>query len=245
MKRGRVWAAATAGAVLAGILVVSALAADGERAEYDGGRAGGVVLAHGSDRLPNHTASDWVTYADHAVVVTVKAERELAADQEELEAGQGYLPREVTLEVKDTLWSRDGAAKPAPVPEFAWSAAGWTFGEKGRRPLAVEGRPRLELGHTYIMAIVWVPAFTDGGEAVPGRWRGLGESSVLPYDGGVIGDGELEGRIQSAAVTMDQRASEGPDGPSLEQAMTGKGAADLAAALDAARPGERQDFGPR
>ncbi|WP_349452513.1 hypothetical protein [Nonomuraea sp. B19D2] len=68
---------------------------------------------------------------------------------------------------------------------------------------------------------------------------------MLPYDGGVIGDGESEGRIQSAAATMDERASEGPDGPYLEETMMGKGAADLAAALDAARPGERQDFSPR
>ncbi|RVX41919.1 hypothetical protein EDD27_4524 [Nonomuraea polychroma] len=245
MKLGKVRAAATAGAVLAGVVIASALAANGERAGHDGGRADGVVLAHGSDRLPNHTASDWVTYADHVVVVTAKAERELPAHQEEIEAGQGYLPREVTLEVENTLWSRDGAAKPAPVAEFAWPAAGWTFSEQGRRPLAVEGRPRIEVGHTYVLAIVWVPAFTDGGETVPGQWRGLGESSVLPYDGGVIGDGESEGRIQSAAATMNERASEGPDGPSLEETMTGKGAADLAAVLDAARPGERQDFGPR
>ncbi|TDD21592.1 hypothetical protein [Nonomuraea diastatica] len=243
MKRSKAWAAAVAGAVLAGGVLTSAFTMNGVQSRGDGGGTGGVVLAHGSDRLPSHTASDWVTYADHVVVVTAEAERELPASEDERAAGQGYLPREVTLAVKETLWSRQGAAKPVPEPRFVWPAAGWTFGEDGRRLLAMEGQPRIEVGHTYILAIAWVPGYTDDGEVVPGQWRGLGEKSLLPYDDGVIGNGESEGRLTTATSDGHDSAVAEPDGPSLEEEMRGRPAADLAAGLKAAQPGERQQFG--
>jgi hypothetical protein len=238
VKHRRAWAAVAAtAAVVSGALLVSSAVAGGER-------AGEIVIAHGSDRLPNHTASDWVTYADHVVVVTATAEKELPANEEEVEVGQGYIPREVNLQVKDTVWSRADAAKPAPAPAFAWPAAGWTFTQDGgRTPMALEGQPRIEVGHSYLMALAWQPASTDeSGQTIPGEWRGLGENSVIPYDSGVIGKGESQGSEQATAKA--EHADEGPDGPSIEQQMTGKSAADLAATLKTAQPVERQDFGP-
>lgn len=240
----RLWAVASAGGVLASMLLVASCGTDNGQTSATRATDGtdDIVMSHGADRLPNHTASDWVTYADHVVVVTAESERELPATEEERKAGEGYLPREVTLEVMDTVWSRDGAAKPAPDPDFTWPADGWAFDGDGKTRMAMEDQPRIELGHTYIMALVWEPEFTDGAETIPGQWRGLGENSVLPYDGGVIGNGESEGSEQAAAKSEDSDG--GPDGPSIEDAMNGKSVADLAGALNTAQPTVRQDFGP-
>ncbi|WBB59940.1 hypothetical protein O7599_31060 [Streptomyces sp. WMMC500] len=242
MKHAKAWAAAAAMVtLLAGAPFAASWAAGNDRGGDSGG-ADEVVVAHASDRLPNRTASDWVTYADHVVVVTATAERELPADPEEVEAGQGYIPREVTLEVDDVVWSRAGAAESAPAPDFTWPAPGWTFRQDGSRsPMALEDRPRVEVGHRYLMALTWRPAFTEEGETIPGQWRGLGENSTLPYDDGVIGRGESEGSEQAAAAA--EHADEGEGGPSLKKEMTGRSATDLRAALDAAQPTARQDFG--
>jgi hypothetical protein len=242
VKHNRVWGAAAAGTVLAGgALFASAWAVGGEP-EAGVDRTPDVVVAHGSDRLPNHSASDWVTYADHVVVVTATAEKELPANKDEVEMGSGYIPREVTLDVEDTVWSRPGTSKPVPEDGLAWPAAGWTFDEDGNAPMAMEGQPRIEVGHRYLMAIAWEPAATVDGTTYPGKWDGLGENAVLPYDGGVIGKGESEGAVVAKAKT--EHTDEGAEGPSIEKELNGKSATDLAAALDAAKPTERKDYGP-
>lgn len=177
--------------------------------------------------------------ADHVVVVTATAETELPANEDEVEMGAGDIPREVALEVEDTVCSRSGAARPAPEAGFAWPAAGWAFDENGKVPMAVEGQPRIEVGHHYLMAIPWEPAVTVDGETVPGKWNGLDENAVLPYDDGWIGKGESEGAETTAQKA--EHADEGADGPSIEKKLSGKSATGLAAALDAAKPVERQE----
>ncbi|MEO3765040.1 hypothetical protein [Streptomyces sp. B5E4] len=112
-------------------------ASGGRHGRADGTRD--IIVAHGKGRLPNHSVSDWVRYADDVVVVTATAEKELPANEDEVELGAGYIPREVALEVEDTVWSRSGTARPAPEAGFAWPAAGWTFDEDGKAPMAMEG----------------------------------------------------------------------------------------------------------
>ncbi|MBF8188531.1 hypothetical protein ITP53_22950 [Nonomuraea sp. K274] len=201
-----------------------------------------VVVAHGDDRLPSTTAADWVTYADHVVVVTAVSEQRLPPAQIELERGEGLVGRTVDLKVKEVLWSRDGAPHPAPQ-SWVYNGAGFTFSDgdtSNFSPVALDERPRIEAGHQYILAIVWEDAHcSEGDKPEPGRWLGLGEGSELPYDGDVIGQGEYEGQIQTVEGARTLAEDAGLD-VGLEEEMVGEGAAALAAKLKVATPGERQ-----
>ncbi|NGO78597.1 hypothetical protein G6045_23500 [Streptomyces sp. YC504] len=201
-----------------------------------------ITIAHGSDRRPSETATDWVTYADHVVVVTPVSEKEIAPAQTELQRGEGLLLRNVELRVGDVLWSRPGATT-APSA-FAWTAYGWHFKDgstANRIKMAGEGDSRLELGHTYVMAIQWEPARCSEGDSVPAGWRGLGTGSTMPFDGGVLGQGESEGKNQSATQA---RALADTSSGVLEEQMAGRTATDLARVLDSAQPVAPQQFGP-
>jgi hypothetical protein len=77
-------------------------------------RAEDVLLGRGADHLPNRTASDWVTYADHVVVATATGEQEVAPTQQEVERGEGTFGRTVALRVDKVLWSRSDVPRPAP-----------------------------------------------------------------------------------------------------------------------------------
>lgn len=197
-----------------------------------------ITTAHGSDRRPSHSASDWVTYADHVVAVTAVGARELRPSATELERGEGLIGRTVTLRVDQVIWSREGA----PQAPAGWERAsmGWEFtgGDTGDRATMVpEDAPRVEPGHRYIMAIQWErDACSPGG----GKWFGLGEGSTVPYDDGVIGQGEFGGRVRSAAQAM---AAAGADG-GLEDQMAGKSTDALGQALRAAEPGTRTKAEP-
>ncbi|WP_433167089.1 hypothetical protein [Kribbella sp. CA-247076] len=197
-----------------------------------------VVLADGDDRLPSGSATDWVTYADHVVVVNATSETALPPTRTEIERGEGLIGRKVDLEVQKVLWSRKDAAQPAPR-SWEYNATGWVFADgkpETRTALALHDRPRIETGHQYVLAIAWqAPQCATGDTAVPGRWMGLGSGSELPFDGGVIGQGENEGQLQ----TVDQVRSEAADN-GLEDALAGQGATQLIAQLRAAQPVERR-----
>ena len=100
--------------------------------------------------------------------------------------------------------------------------------------------PRVEVDHTYVMALVYEPEFTDGGIQYPSSWRSLGSDSVIPYDGTELGVGEVHGTVQSEPTSPDPDAVD----YSLEDEMTGKGVDELVTALNGATPGARGDFGP-
>lgn len=209
------------------------------------GNAGDIVLGQGADHLPNQTASDWVTYADHVVVVSATGEREIAPAAQEVERGEGTVGRTVTLSVDKVLWSRSDARRPAP-DVWEYSAMGWQFldGDTEKRTkMALVDQPRVELGHRYVMAITWEEAACSPGDAAePAQWRGLGEGSELPFDGGVIGQGELEGRPRTAAQARSTR--EAGDDAGLEDQLAGRGEEALIQALEAAQPREPEAFGP-
>ncbi|MBT2440912.1 hypothetical protein J7E93_12470 [Streptomyces sp. ISL-36] len=214
----------------------------------------GVVLGEAADHLPSTTAVDWVTYADHVVVVSAVAERRIPPSRQELDRGEGVIGRQVTLKIDKVLWSRDGAARPAPKT-WDYNAFGWQFtggAVDAPRKMAMHERPRVEPGHSYIMAMVWEEARCAPGDAPePARWRGLGEGSEIPYDAGIIGNGELEGRTHKTAkarkAPAPAQASASAAGvnaadAALEERLAGQAADLLAAELKAARPTAKKQF---
>ncbi|MDT0489569.1 hypothetical protein RM717_03500 [Streptomyces griseus] len=102
----------------------------------------------------------------------------------------------MTLRVDKVLWSRAAPARTAPVT-FDWTAHGWQFTGDTRTKMAGEDQPRIEKGHRYVMALQWEPPRCDPDDGdTPGRWRGLGAESTIPYDNGVLGQGESQGHVQ-------------------------------------------------
>ncbi|MGW0712322.1 hypothetical protein ACWD4G_41345 [Streptomyces sp. NPDC002643] len=237
-------AAVTAAAICATVLVTQRTQ-EPQDAEASGGAAtgpGGVIVAHGSDRHPSRTAADWVTYADHVVAVTPVAEKEISPTDEELEHGEGLILRDVTLRVDEVLWSGDSPKAAAPT-SFSWVAHGWQFtgGDTANRTeMTGEHQPRIELGHSYVMAIEWQPPVCgEEDDRLPGRWRGLGSDSNIPFDGEVLGQGESEGTVTTAARALSAaKAETDPEDPnhSLEDQLTGKSASALTQALQNAEP---------
>ena len=198
-----------------------------------------VLIGHTSDHLPNASAADWVTYADHVVVVTPVAEREIAPTALEIERGEGLIDRQLTMQVQSVVWSKPGVQTHAPQ-SFDWRAWGWQFTDgdlANRTAMAGEDEPRLEVGHQYLMAIVWEAARCAEGDPVkPAQWRGLGADAVVPFDKALIGRGEWQGTSRSAAEASADVKAHGP-ARSLEDALVGRGADALRTALDGARPG--------
>lgn len=116
------------------------------------------ISASGVKALPDSTAEDWVTYADHAAIFTVVGEQRTGKDQETM--------REVTVEIQDPFWSREGAAEPLP-----------------QTLVLGEGQVDLEVGSEYLAAFT----FTNlGGATAPTEWVQLG---ILPLNSdGVVAE---------------------------------------------------------
>lgn len=195
-----------------------------------------VVMVEGSDHLPSETAADWVTYADHVVVVNAVSEASVPPTQVELDRGEGLIGRTVTLEISEVLWSREGAPTAAPTT-WEYTAIGAQFIEGDTAApleMALHERPRVEVGHTYVMAIRWEAERCEGDEVEPAQWRGLGEGSEIPFDDATLGNGELEGEIQSAQQFAAAAAEETVIG--LEEQVAGQSADALVRELEAATP---------
>ncbi|MEV0666325.1 hypothetical protein ACIBI3_19405 [Actinomadura luteofluorescens] len=201
-----------------------------------------IVMADGDDRLPSTSATDWVTYADHVVVASAASERRLPLGPTEAARGEGLIGRTVDMRVEKVLWSRKGAPEAAPK-RWTYNAAGFALtggDQKAAAPMALHGRPRMEAGHRYILAIAWEPARCSPGDRPEhARWMGLGEGSELPYDGGVIGQGEMEGRVRTAAQARALAAA-GTGEQGLEEEMIGQNASALTARLKAAPATQKQ-----
>jgi hypothetical protein len=237
--RNRIAAAAgiIAAASVTGI-IVAAIAAPAARPDDQAAPATeAIMLGQGSDHLPSVTASDWVTYADHVIVVEALSERAIPPSAEEVERGEGVIGRIISLTVEDVLWTRDGATHAAPAT-WDYSGLGWAFSD-GDTAAAVEmafhDLPRIEVGHQYVMAVRWEAAVCDeDGEYTPAMWRGLGEGSEIPYDGDILGNGESEGTVQDAAA-FAAAAEEEPD-QGVEELLAGQGADAIVSALQSAEP---------
>ncbi|SDU55144.1 hypothetical protein [Jiangella alkaliphila] len=158
-------------------------------------------------RVPCETVTDWVSYADHVAYIDVTFERELPFEQLEGDPeGNGYVPREVTAETGDVLWTRDGA--PALPAELTWGADGWAI-EDGKRLPLVYG-VRVEVGERYLAVLMQAPADDRTGPV----WYPLAADALFTVDG----DGVPEGT--------------GPDTPA-RAALVGESPAAIAAELAA------------
>jgi hypothetical protein len=243
-KRTRIAAAAglVAAASATGIAIAALLAPAGP------GTADEVLLGLGSDNYPSVTAEDWVTYADHVVVVEAVSEATIAPTAEELERGEGVIGRTVSLAIEEVLWSREGAPVAAPST-WQYSALGWHFNEGDTTDaveMALADFPRVEVGHQYVMAIRWQAAICDDdGEFTRAQWLGLGEGSEIPYDAGTIGNGESEGTVQDAEAFAADAEDEVDQG--VEELLAGQGADAIVSALadataDTAAQAEAAEF---
>ncbi|MEU9402712.1 hypothetical protein [Streptomyces sp. NPDC048242] len=244
MRRSTRITTLAAGTAAAAALVVTGLAVGHTptRAAAHEPRKTGVVVAHGADRHPSQTATDWVTYADHVVEVTPVDERDIPPSQEEVDRGEGVILRGVTLRVDKVLWTRSGATQAAPA-SFDWTAYGWQFTDgdvHNRTEMAGEGQPRIETGHHYVMALEWeAPRCVPGDGELPGRWRGLGSESIIPYDNGVLGEGEFQGRPLQLKAARATALDPGDPDYSLRDEFTGHTAAELADRLTGTAPGQK------
>ena len=203
-----------------------------------------IQLGEGRDRRGSLTAEDWATYADHVVVITVINESRVGPSEKEIERGEGMVGRTVQVTVSKVLWSAPDAPQKAPR-SLTMPAPGWVFnnneGKASEVKFGMSGAPRLEKGHTYIKAIEWTDDACSNDPNV-GTWEGLGAGGTLPYDQGVLGAGEFEGRVQTLDVAKARFKS---DHAPLRQQVVGTSTESLVAALKAAPVRAEVDPGPR
>jgi hypothetical protein len=165
--------------------------------------ASSVVVGEGSDRFPSETLVDWASYADQLSVVTVVDESEITPPSEVVELGEGYIGRTVTLRIEQTVWSRKGG--PTARGTIRTTVQGWVLQDGVRRPFAVAGGPRLEVGGRYLAPLLRVTG---------NDWITLSTGATLPLDGDV-------------ATTAGVAGHPSPVG----EAMRGKSIADVAELL--------------
>jgi hypothetical protein len=174
---------------LASVASVAALAACGGSSS-----SSMLVVGEGSDRFPSETLTDWASYADQLSVVTVVDERELAPPSEVVERGEGYVGRVVTLRIEQTLWHRRGG--PTARGDVSTTVQGWVLQDGERRPFAVAGGPRLEVGGRYLAPLVHVQ----------GEWVPLGIGATLPLDGDVATTSGVAGHPSAIGEAMRGKA---------------------------------------
>jgi hypothetical protein len=159
---------------------------------------GGLLGSSGADAYPHETLTDWVTYGDAVVVFEVVAEKELPPSEEEVEAGEGIIMRELRAKVRSPIWSAEGAtAVPA---EFTFVSSGWSFKGDDRRPMSTEGAGRLEVGRQYVGPVSpGAPYGSDGWypmhHAETLEWTNGRASSEAAADGGEVVRGEAVGAV--------------------------------------------------
>jgi hypothetical protein len=200
----------------------------------------GTATVAGSDRLPNRTAGDWVTYADYVVVVSARSDSEADGAGDGPEDG-GMVMRNVELAVDTVVWTNPRTRADAPS-DFTWPAFGWLVDGDVRREVVGEDSPRVEVGHRYLMALHWeAERCSEGDPRQPARWVSLGSDSIIPFDTEVLGDGENMGREVRAARALATISPESVD-YSLEDRVTGKSIDDLVSVLGAAKPVKKERF---
>lgn len=163
--------AGLAGAVAVGALVAGAVLLVGSLPRD-------VIVAQGDYAVPFDSLQDWVTYSDAVVIFHAASDTELEPTQDELEAGEGLIVRQVTVEIKSIVWeSPDKRDLPATM---LINNGGWVFHGDKRTPIMMEGSIPLEVGHDYAAPIFRDPALGD-------EWGTLGP--LIPIDDSVVGSG--------------------------------------------------------
>jgi hypothetical protein len=205
-----------------------------------------VLLGEGRDRTASRTARDWATYADHLLVVTAVSETRLGPSKKETERGEGMIGRTVQLKVDKVLWSAPDAPQPAPAA-LKLAAAGWVFnnneGKADTAKFALKDSSRLDQGHTYVKAVEWVddPCSDDPKK---GTWEGLGSGDTIPFDNGVLGAGEFEGKVQTLTEAKSRWQADEAGSAGLRLQVAGSSVDKLVAGVKAAPAGTERGYGP-
>lgn len=178
-----------------------------------------VVMAEGLDLLASQTAADWVESASVVAVVTAVDERSKEIDSESLERGEGEVGRWIDLRIDDVLWTNGGPAAPSTV---SLGAEGWVWKNhdpKHRTEFGLGGRPRLEVGQQYLVALTQFPGLSRADAAICGddagpdptaaAWGVIGEYGSVPVTDGVVGPGEFQGTLR----TLDEARAAVADAP--------------------------------
>ncbi|GGU36246.1 hypothetical protein [Streptomyces daghestanicus] len=213
---------------LPGRPIAAVLAAAGVLAAVLVGRGGlDTVVGCGipQDEFASQTASDWVTNADHVVVATPTGEKETGREDFTEGSLKYAADRDVTFRAEKVLWSA-GAPRHALGDGFDLVAPGWRVYQSGTRvKRTAAAAPRLETGHTYLLALRWVD----------GAWKVLGEGAAVPFDDHVAGRGEWCGRVLGEGdVALGERFSR-EDDSSLEEDVWGRNEEAVSAALRSAK----------
>jgi hypothetical protein len=157
-----------------------------------------VVVGEGSGRFPDHTLSDWVSYADQLSVVLVTAQEALPADNGTLARGEGYIGRIVTLKINRTLWTRESTG-PSAKGNIRIVTYGWVLQDGMRYQFAGLGGPRLEVGRRYVLPLVRAPR--DGV-----AWTALSVASTIPLEGALMTTERIIGQPSRIASSLEGRA---------------------------------------
>lgn len=170
------------------------------------------------ETVHSSSAVDWASAADVVVDATVVSEHRLASPVSETEVGTGrrVVGRSVTVKVSEVLWRSPTWSMHDPTT-ITMNAFGWMRDVDGTmREMAVDGGSRLEVGHSYVLALVWEPAECTDGDRTAAAWTWIGSQGIVPADGDVVGSGEVEGSVQSVAETTSEA-----EGDSLVKANAG------------------------
>jgi hypothetical protein len=149
-----------------------------------------VVTPSQIERYSSATAADWVRYADVVAVVTVQGEQRGDTSSLGDSSGESVIARSVTLRVVRELWQQSGSPELGRGDDVTVSAAGWVQSSDGTLTrMAMQQIPRLEEGHTYVVALKATCPST-----ATTVWQTLGSNAIIPDDGNRLGYGESEGR---------------------------------------------------
>jgi hypothetical protein len=194
----------------------------------------GVFFVSPLEETASETIPDWASQADVVVKASVVSEAHPPpVDSETVgQPGMELVGRTVTLQVSGVIWQSPSMTRPDPTT-FSVEAYGWMQADDGtEREVATEGTSRLEVGHQYVLALIWREAECSPGDpTVPAHWSVLGSGAALPADGNTIGVGEFQGTPTDLVDT-----SSGPEpapGTALAE-FAGDRPAELSPALDKA-----------
>jgi hypothetical protein len=196
-----------------------------------------VLALSGLERAGSRTATDWVSVAHYVAVGTVAAEAVIPPPEDEWmsedAAGRDLIGRKITVDIQQILWERNDAptALPNQIEMNVW---GWfSLGENlQHQKVGMEDRSRLEIGHSYVLALRWMYAECSEDGYEPARWTTIGSGGILPVDGGIIGQGEYEGSVGSP--DENQNKTGGID-ESILREFTGQGIGGLVPMLESAQ----------
>ncbi|WP_112466873.1 hypothetical protein [Streptomyces triticisoli] len=183
------------------------------------------------DRWPSNTAREWVTHADRVVVASPTREEETNRRDHPRGPIAASTDRTVTFATSTVLWTSRRHPGRDIGKGFELTAPGWqTYRSDGSRAKRTAAdQPRLETGHTYILAL----RYDDEGRLVV-----LGEGASVPFDDRTVGKGEWCGRtVDTETFARGENLSRRDDNP-LEEITLGRNEDAVRRALD--RAAEKQ-----